>query len=214
VKRETNGEGILRENGRDPKKRRSTMHRLSKTLHDALAREDWGLAKKILKQRLTDDPKNHWLLDRLSAVYYEERDYHQALELIQKANQLAPTCPLVQWDLAGSLFTLGKTKDALAVYRNLLQRGLSIGKPPHGEGLDWAKSLVVDCVFRIAVCHQRLGQKTKALLFLKKFMVLRAVWNGGIHGFEDAEKRILEISKPNSRFLAEEIRKASEMAVV
>jgi len=59
-----------------------------------------------------------------------------------------------------------------------------------------------------------LGQKTKALSFLKKFMGLRAVWNGGIHGFEDAEKRMVELSKRNSRFLAEEIKKASEMAVV
>lgn len=190
------------------------MHRLTKALHDALAHEDWGLAKKILKQRLADDPNNHWLLDRLSAIYYEEREYERALELIQKANQLAPTCPLVQWDLAGSLFSLDMTKDALAIYHSLLKRGLSIGKPPHGEGLDWAKSLLVDCVFRIAVCHQHLGQKAKALLFLKKFMELRAVWKGGIHGFEDAEKRIMEISKPNSRFLAEEIKKASELAVV
>jgi tetratricopeptide (TPR) repeat protein len=188
------------------------MHRLAK-LDDALAQENWSAAKKILHQRLADEPENHWLLDRLSAVYYEERNYDKAFELIQQAVELAPDCPLVQWDLAGTLLSLGKVKAAQTIYRKLLKRGLDIGKPPHGEGLDWAKSLLVDCVFRIAVCHQHLGQKTKALTFLKKFMELRAVWNGGIHNFEDAEKRIGEIAKGNSRFLAEEIKKASALGV-
>jgi predicted Zn-dependent protease len=47
-----------------------------------------------LRQRLKAKPRHHWLLTRLSSVYYEQRRYALAMKYAEKAFAEVPSCPL------------------------------------------------------------------------------------------------------------------------
>lgn len=55
------------------------------------------------------------------------------------------------WGYAESLEMLGRESEALTAYRRLLRRGEErIAFGDCGEGLQWARSLIADCYYRIA----------------------------------------------------------------
>ena len=173
-----------------------TNHAVDKRIEAAFAREDWPKARDLLIAELKKDPRNHWLLARLSTTFYEERKYKKALTLIEQAYEIAPHCPLVNWDYAGTLDALGKSKKALRIYCNLIAKGPAklADMEPCGEGLDWALSLLIDCIFRGGVCLEHLGQNEKAIRWFQAFLKLRAEKDGGLYEPEDALKRITKLS--------------------
>jgi len=89
-------------------------------IEKAIEAQDWPKARKLIQRELLQNRNDHWLLTRLSLTYYEEHQYHAALWLALKALRLAPYCPLVNWDRAGSLEMLGREDEALKLYRRLL----------------------------------------------------------------------------------------------
>jgi len=76
-----------------------------------------------LRRRLKAEPHHHWLLTRLSSVYYEQRRYVLALKYAEKAFAEAPSCPLVLWDYAGVLQMLGRHDESLDLYARIVTRG-------------------------------------------------------------------------------------------
>lgn len=88
---------------------------MSREIEDAIKRDDWKGARQLVRAALRQQPDSHWLLARLALTYYEEFDYERALAFGQQAYELAPHCPLVLWDLAGTLDMLGRHRDAIAI---------------------------------------------------------------------------------------------------
>lgn len=218
AKKETCGEGTVQESDGAMKNHKvnlfATKRRngIGAKINAAFAKDDWQGARKLIAKELETDPENHWLLDRLSSAYYEEKNYRKALELIEKAHRIDPDCPLVLWDLAGTIFTMGNTRGALRIYQSLIAKGPEeIAEGHHGEGMDWAIGLLVDCFFRVGICYQKLSRKGTAEKFLQRFMDLRAKWNGGIHTLEEAASRIAQISNPNKRDMARQLTEAKEL---
>ena len=99
-------------------------HSISQRVNDAFAEEDWQGAIVLLNKELQRKPRDHWILDRLSAAHYENKDYDQALLFIEEARKIDGKCPLVQWDYAGTIFTLGRIREAYTIYRELLLKGV------------------------------------------------------------------------------------------
>jgi tetratricopeptide (TPR) repeat protein len=127
-------------------------------IEELIAQERWADARKQIERELKTRPDSHWLLTRLSTTYYEEMDYSTALGLVLRAYGLAPNCPLVLWDLAGTLDALGQKRPAIEIYQRLLSRGVSnVANDECGEGEAWAESLLADCHYRIAGCYEDLG---------------------------------------------------------
>jgi tetratricopeptide (TPR) repeat protein len=191
------------------------MPTLSERVNDAFAKEDWTHARQLLVAELARAPDDHWLHSRLSATYYEERNYQEAYRHIKKAYALAPDCPLVLWDLAGTLFALGKVREAARIYRTLIhKRPQMLANEPHGEGLEWALSLLIDCLFRSGMCFQALGKRASALKCYRSFIEMRAQWSGGIYTIEDAAKQLAKFEKPTADAVEREIRRAQELLAV
>ena len=95
----------------------------------------------MLNKLLEEEPDSHWVLSRLSNTYYEERNYEKALEYVVQALELAPHCPLVLWDYAGTLDMLEYDEEAVQVYRKLIRRGDNrIAYGECGEGIRKARS--------------------------------------------------------------------------
>lgn len=131
----------------------------------------WSQARKLILKELKKKPNNHWYLTRLSTTYYEEKKYKKALILSQKAYQIAPDCPLVLWDMGGSLYMLKHYSLAIQIWKKLLLRGIhSIAYNPCGEGKKQARSLLNDCRYRIGNAFLKMGRKKEAEKYYKLYI--------------------------------------------
>jgi tetratricopeptide (TPR) repeat protein len=139
-----------------------------------IARENWIGARKLIEAEQRREPGNHWLLTRLSLTYYEQRQYAKALELTTQALKLAPSCPLVLWDHAGTLEMLGRTNEALTIFQRLIERGVDhVANDPCGEGLAWARGLVADSLYRMAHCYRTLEVPQQAIEAFTRHLAMR-----------------------------------------
>jgi tetratricopeptide (TPR) repeat protein len=184
------------------------MPTLSQRINTFFAKEEWAKARALIDKELDKTPDSHWLLARLSTAYHEQRKYAKALEVARQAQRLAPECPLVLWDLAGALDATGDLAGALEIYRKLIRRGpVAVGNDECGEGLAWAIALLVDCVYRIGLCLEHLGNIPEALLFYHNFLELRSEWKEGIYSADDAERRVARLTAHKPDYLERELGK-------
>lgn len=157
--------------------------------------EKWDEAEAVIKENLEELPDHHWWLARLSAVYYEQCKYAEALEVIEKARLIAPHCPLVLWDYAGSLDMLGREEEAIKIWKALLRRGVEkIAFDECGEGIRWAKSLLIDCLYRIGLSYARLGRKALAVKYIKKHIAQRKPGIPSIYSLKMVRKKLQQIA--------------------
>ena len=148
--------------------------RAAKAIEEAIAKDQWLLARGRIREKLTEEPDSHWLISRLALTYYEQRQYRRALNYEIKALQIAPYCPLSIWGYAGTLDMLDRKKEALELYRWLISWGeeeLAYG--PCGEGIQKARSLIADCFYRIALIQARNGQRKRAIQSYKEHLSRR-----------------------------------------
>lgn len=161
-------------------------------------KQDFAQARDLLLDELENSEKrdDHWLLCRISTTYYEERNYRPALAYIQKALKLAPDCPLALWGLAGVLDMLEREREAIAIWERLLRRGEeNIAFGACGEGLKWAKALMLDCLYRLALAHRDLKNYRQARWYMTKHINGRYPGNGSIYGLKEARARLAQINE-------------------
>ena len=164
---------------------------MAKSIEELIKSEKWKAARKLIQSELKEDPKNHWLLSRLSLTHYEEFNYKQALTISKKAYAIDPKCPLVLWDLAGSLDMLGREKDAIKIYRSLVNRGVeSLAYGTCGEGLVKARMLIADCMYRLFLCYRNIGEKKMSQTYLRKHLSLRARGWRSIYSLREVKRKV------------------------
>lgn len=147
---------------------------MSRAIENAIKREDWKGVRRLVRAGLRQQPDSHWLLTRLSLTYYEEHDYRRALTIGQRAYTIAPHCPLILWDLAGTYDMLGRYHEAIPIYRQLIRRGVeSIAFGDCSEGLSRARGLVADCWYRLARCQRNIGHRMEAIRCYKRHIAMR-----------------------------------------
>src|SRR6476646_11550955 len=157
-------------------------------IEQAIARDEWVRARRLIRAALACEPDSHWLLSRLALTYYEQRQYRRALNYEIKALQIEPYCPLAIWGYAGTLAMLERDKEALQIYLWLISWGedeLAYG--PCGEGIQRARSLIADCFYRIACVHEALGLHKRALVFYKEHLSRRTRGTRSIYPLKDVK---------------------------
>ena len=124
---------------------------------------DYLAARRVLENALLASPHDHWMQSRLGATYYEMGDYSMALQQFEQARALAPKCPIVLWDIAGTLQQLGRHQPAVEFYSALLKRKVGwLAKDPCIQSRALAKGLIADCHFRLSRSLDALGRKVEA----------------------------------------------------
>ena len=142
---------------------------MSDLIEEYIYHEEWESARRLIQTKLEDEPDSHWLLTRLSLTYYEQRNYQRALELVEQAFALAPDCPLVLWDYAGTLEMLDRTVEALTMYERIVTRSIdSLAFDECGEGRARARGFHADSLYRMSHCYSALGDSNKAYALLQK----------------------------------------------
>jgi predicted Zn-dependent protease len=63
------------------------------TIEHLIDKERWDDARAMLREALSKEPENHWLLTRQSLTYYEQRRYREALKYAERAFAYVPPCP-------------------------------------------------------------------------------------------------------------------------
>jgi len=167
---------------------------MSKEIEELIDAENWKGARQLIRAALRKEPDSHWLLTRLGLTYYEEGNYEKALFYEAQALRLAPRCPLVLWDYAGTLDMLGQNRKAIAIYRKLIKRGVDkIANGECGEGMAWARGLVADCLYRIAKCYEKLGEQKKALSYYVRHLERRGPGSRSIYPIGEVKRVVREL---------------------
>jgi tetratricopeptide (TPR) repeat protein len=165
-------------------------------IESLIGKSEWKRAQTVLEKQLRKEPDDHWLWARLSAVKYEQRNYEGALEAARKAVQIVPDCPLALWSYAGAVEMSSNAGEAMDVYSQLFRRGLEeLTNPDEDayecwEGPDWTAGLMADCIYRIAGCLAKKGERDSAVSLYQEFLSLPDMGAQGIYSREDALKKL------------------------
>lgn len=174
---------------------------LSDQINSLFEKEKWAEARKLLEEEQKRSPQSHWILDRLSVTSYEQKDYRKALTLVKRAFEIAPHCPLVLWDYAGTCAALGHAAEAIQKYHALIEMYPDgFNEDECGEDENWASSLVMDCFFRLAVCFQELKTFDMAICFFDDYINLRKKHKSlpSLYSIANARKRKTMIEKQHA----------------
>jgi len=165
----------------------------------AIAADKWTKARGLIERALKIEPDIHWLLTRLGLTYYEQFDYELALEYEKKALSLAPDCPLVQWDYAGTLEMLDRPREAIKMFDGILRRDVdSLANDACGEGRARARGLRADALYRVARCYETLGDRKKAALMVRQALSERGPGCESIYPISEVRKFAATIAEPQS----------------
>ncbi len=160
-------------------------------LTDFQDNEEWQKAIRLGKSLLKSSPKDHWLLTNISTSYYEARQYDTALLFSKKALKIAPACPLVLWDYAGSLDMLEREKEAIKIWEKLLRKSVkTLAFGDCGEGIQWTESMLNDCRYRIGNSYANLGKKKLAIKYLKAHLEFRRPGLTSLYNQKEIKKKL------------------------
>jgi tetratricopeptide (TPR) repeat protein len=164
---------------------------MSDEIEALIQAEKWKEARRLIKKSLRSEPQSHWLMTRLGLTYYEEHEYKTALAYEEAAMKLAPQCPLVLWDYAGTLDMLGREKEAIAIYRKIIKRGLqSLAFDDCGEGIARARGLLADCLYRMAKCYLSIGKPLQAVNYFQQHLSQRGPGCQSIYPIANVRKEL------------------------
>ena len=180
----------------------SHVNKFNDAVNTAIAKQNWSCLRQLVLDEMAknrDGHSDHWLLDRLSLSYYEERDYKSAYKVIKEAEELAPECPLVLWDLAGTLDMLGDKSAAIDIWRRLIKRGYqSVASDECGEGIRWAKSLLNDCRYRVAISLWDIGDVKQAYREMQQHLKHRSPGIPSVYPIQEARAELEKLSSLSS----------------
>jgi tetratricopeptide (TPR) repeat protein len=163
-----------------------------------IEQENWKLARRTILQELRKTPYHHWLIDRLSETYYSEGKIARALTLIERAYALNPDCPLVLWDYANTLEEVGQLEAALSLYQRLMAKGLQeTACGECGEGTEWAKALLCDCAYRMAIVCHTLDKPDEAFAYKLTHLSMRDQGAESIYKDKEVQEQ-LDTIKPKT----------------
>lgn len=139
---------------------------------DALCDADrYVQAEAMIRRALEAEPHSHWLMARLAFLCTRDGRAKEALRVLERALRIEPRCPLVRWEHGSTLQALGRHADAIAVYRGITRQPLhDLAFGTCGEGLRWARSLRLDCLFFIGECYAELGRPALARRWFLKHL--------------------------------------------
>jgi tetratricopeptide (TPR) repeat protein len=85
-----------------------------------LMKKDLDEAEIALKRAIQLEPENGFIMDSLGWLYYQKGQFKKSAEILERANALAPGQLVILEHLADAYHQMGRTREALAVYRQIM----------------------------------------------------------------------------------------------
>ncbi len=137
---------------------------------------------------------DHYLLTVVGSSYNEIGKHQQALKYSKKAYESDCKCPLVLWDYACALDLSGSTEKAIQLWKKLVSIGVNgIVNNECGEGVKWAKSTVLDSLFRIARCYAYLNDSKNAKYYYTKHLKMRKRGLPSLYSLKEVNNDVKEL---------------------
>ncbi len=125
-------------------------------------------ARELLEEWLVENPNNVWILIQIAHIYWNMKDYDKAFSYSSRALALDHIEPLTLWYHSLILESLGFVNQAYNIWEFLLQRPAHIiGEIDCGEGINWARNLQVDCLYKMATLTLTLGEYEESSTYVR-----------------------------------------------
>jgi Flp pilus assembly protein TadD len=128
-------------------------------------------ASSLIRRELKQRPDDFYWLANLAFIQCEEGDCDSAVVTIRRALELAPREPLVMYYYAFTLRSSGRSREAIDVLHRIIRKGeRRIGLIETKEGIRWARSLINDCRYEMALCFAAVKDFRSADRWLKLYI--------------------------------------------
>jgi tetratricopeptide (TPR) repeat protein len=159
-----------------------------------IEKDEYAQARQMLKNHLKRDNTNYWAMTMVAMSYYEERKYKKALEWSEKSLKECSDDPLTLWVYTGPLSQLGRLEEAIQIWQQIIEWGPEkVGLELCQEGIAWAKSLINNCRYMLAMAYKDKGNKTLALDYLQAHLAHRK-GTKSIYPLKEVKKEMRELA--------------------
>ena len=173
------------------KEKKEVSNKLSKYI----IAENWEKAERLLSPLILKNLDSYWLLSNYAIILYELRKYTQALEYSNQALIINKADPLLLNYHAAILKANNKEKSALKIWENIINSDINdIAFKETGEGILWAKSLVNDIRYNVAITYLTLKKNSLAFHWLNEHLINRKRGQFSLYKKRDILKRMENIS--------------------
>ncbi len=135
--------------------------------HSAAWDQEWGKAAAAYRKALQEMPDNPKALNSLGLALFQQANYEEALQIYKRAAQVSPQDPSPMEKLAQLLERTGHLKEAIDAASKAAE--LFLNQRDVDKAIEnWVRVTMLDpdhvmAHSRLALAHERLGHKTRAV---------------------------------------------------
>jgi tetratricopeptide (TPR) repeat protein len=146
----------------------------SRKLNALYDKKEWEKVKDLLENEIKKFPDEYFLHTSLAKAYFNLKLFEKAYNSALTAYNIEPNDPLVIYDYACTLYSLNKYSEAITQWNKIVIQGVqNIINSEYGESVNWAKSIVNDSLFRLALCYIEFGDNHKSINLINEHLKYR-----------------------------------------
>ncbi len=150
------------------------MKEVSAKVNSAIDNREWDKAIDILLLNSEKHPEEYWPYMMLAHIYVELEQPEKALHYSSISIGMNSDDPLVAYNYAGILMYNNQLEKGIELMKEIVNDDLRyIAYGPYGEGLKYAKSLLMDSLASIGYAYLELGDKKNACKYFKQHLKKR-----------------------------------------
>ena len=180
-------------------------------LIELIKSKSFSAAEKLLRKEFALSPNNCYLLTQLANVLWNRCKDKEALSYADKAKEVCPVMPLLNYTRGRILWSLEKYEQSIEEWDVVLNMTIE-EVAENGYGVRWAKSVINDSRYYKADCLYHLFKDKEALALMKEHLSHRG--KGIESDFSKKEAvlfyKVLKYSHPRTVAKASDIGYASE----
>ena len=139
------------------------------TLIHLLKLKKYRAAELLLREALNGAPEDTYTLTQLANVLWNRHKDKEALYYADKAKEISPTNPLLNYTRARILWSLKKYEQSISEWDVILS-STETDVARNGYGIRWAKSVINDTRYYKADCLYHLFRDKEALLLMEEHL--------------------------------------------
>lgn len=132
------------------------------TLIQLIRQKKYKAAELLLREALDESPKDTYVLTQLANVLWNRHKDEEALYYADKAKEIFPTNPLLNYTRARILWSLERYEQSISEWDIILNR-TEMDVAQNGYGSRWAKAVINDARYYKADCLYHLFRDKEAL---------------------------------------------------
>jgi tetratricopeptide (TPR) repeat protein len=141
---------------------------------------DFAKSRRFAEKAVKTYPRDHRFYWWLGLVLHAQGRPSEAARVTARGLRVDPRCPFLQAGHAEHIGAMGQHKEAIKILDRLVRQGLRrIAKSECGAGIPWARDILCDAQFCLAMFHSTIGRYDTAARHYRSHWRLRASSTSG-----------------------------------